>query len=418
MRLGLPPPDRYTLLDLATVGISALMGAALARTVSAGSPVPAAAVLAACLLLSATLLWRRTHPLAVLWAATATGTAAIVLTLVTGPLFSADTASALAWFPPTAPFAAYAAALHTPPDRRFWLPFAALVGVCLLAADPTGISGTGVRTVLFVDLAAAVALYLSTHRRLVEALRERARRAENEQHLLARQARADERARLASEMHDIVTHRVSLIVLQAGALRVSAPDESVRTAAEELRATGHRALSELRDLTGVLSQGHDPSNLSDPSDPDGLGDLPAPGLSDPDPHQLVEDTRRTGTTADLHTRGDPALASPLVAATLHRLVQESLTNVHKHAPGARVRVRVHYAPTAVRVSVTNTAPTRTPDPELVSSGSGRGLAGLRRRVELLGGLLSADPTPEGGFEVSAQLPAHVPLNTRTPAPPP
>lgn len=407
MRLGLPPPDRHTLLDLAAVGISALMGTALARTVSPDSPVPAEAVLAVCLLLSATLLWRRTAPVTVLWAATAAGLAAIVTALAAGPLFGTDTAFDLAWFPPTAPFAAYTAALNTPPDRRFWLPFTALVLVCLLAADPTGISGTGVRTVLFVDLAAAVALYLSTHRRLVEALRERAQRAENERHLLARQARADERARLATEMHDIVTHRVSLIVLQAGALRVTAPDDTVRTAAEELRTTGHRALGELRDLTGVLSQGHDPA------------DLPAQGhgLTDPDPHQLVQDTRGTGTTVDLHTQGDPALASPLVAATLHRVIQEALTNVHKHAPGAQVGVRLHYGPTAVRVRVTNTAPTRAPDPELLSSGSRRGLAGLRRRVELLGGLLNADPTPEGGFQVHAQLPAHVPLSARTPQTP-
>ena len=158
MRFGLPAPDRHTLLDMAAVGISVLMGAALARTVSADSPVPATAVLALCLLLSTTLLWRRTHPLAVLWAATATGAAAITTALATGPLFSADTASALAWFPPTAPFAAYTAALHTPPDRRLWFPCVALVGVCLLAADPTSISGTGVRTVLFVGLAAAAQL--------------------------------------------------------------------------------------------------------------------------------------------------------------------------------------------------------------------------------------------------------------------
>ncbi|WP_017586355.1 sensor histidine kinase [Nocardiopsis ganjiahuensis] len=404
MRLGLPPPARHTLVDLATVGTSALMGASLARTVCADSPVPAGAVLTVCLLLSVTLLWRRTAPAAVLWAATAAGLLAIATALATGPLFGPDTASTLAWFPPTAPFAAYTAALRTPPDRRFWLPFAALVLVCLLAADPTGISETGVRTVLFVDLAAAVALYLSTHRRLVEALRERARRAENEQHLLAHQARADERARLATEMHDIVTHRVSLIVLQAGALRVTAPDQTVRTAAEEIRATGHRALSELRDLTGVLSQGHDPT---DPP-------LPGNGLDGPDPRQLVQDTRATGTTVDLRTHGDPALASPLVAATLHRVLQESLTNVHKHAPGARVGVRLRYGPTTVRVHVTNTPPTGTPDPDLLSSGSSRGLAGLRRRVELLGGLLDARPTPQGGFEVLARLPAHVPLGARTP----
>lgn len=399
MRLGLPTPDRHTLPDLAAVGISAAMGTALARTVPPDSPVPSAAVLTACLLLSATLLWRRTHPFAVLWAATAVGLAAVTASLCTGPLFGPDTGLALAWFPPTAPFAAYAAALHTPPDRRFWFPFAALVLVSLLAADPTTISGTGVRTVLFVDLAAALALYLSTHRRLVEALRERARRAENERHLLARQARADERARLATEMHDVVTHRVSLIVLQAGALRVTAPDDAVRTAAEELRATGHRALAELRDLTGVLSTGHD---------------LPSHDLA-PDPHQLVEDARGAGTTVDLDTRGDPGQASPLVAATLHRVVQEALTNVRKHAPGSRVRVHLDHGPTTVLVRVTNTAPTGAPDPALVSSGSARGLSGLRRRVELLGGLLDAAPTPRGGFQVRAELPSHVPLTRRPPA---
>ena len=400
MRLGLPTPDRHTLPDVAAVGISAAMGAALARTVPPDSPVPAAVVLTACLLLSATLLWRRTHPMAVLWSATAAGLAAGAVSLSTGPLFGPDTVLALAWVPPTAPFAAYAAALRTPPDRRFWFPFAALVLVCLLAADPTTISGTGVRTVLFVDLAAAVALYLSTHRRLVEALRERARRAENEQHLLARQARADERARLATEMHDLVTHRVSLIVLQAGALRVTAPDDAVRTAAEELRATGHRALDELRDLTGVLSPGHD---------------LPAHDLTTPDPHQLVEDARGAGTPVDLDTRGDPGQASPLVAATLHRVVREALTNVRKHAPGSRVRIDLDHGPTTVLVRVTNTAPTSVPDAALVSSGSARGLPGLRRRVELLGGLLDAAPTSQGGFEVRAELPSHVPLARRPPA---
>ncbi|WP_087095862.1 sensor histidine kinase [Nocardiopsis sp. JB363] len=173
------------------------------------------------------------------------------------------------------------------------------------------------------------ALYLSTHRRLVEALGERAERAENEQHLRTERARAEERARLANEMHDIVTHRVSLIVLQAGALRVTATDDAVRSAAEEMRGTGYRALGELRDLTGVLSQGH------------GLEPL-----TDPDPRALVEDTRRTGTPVELETKGDPSSASPLVAATLYRLLQESLTNAHKHAPGSRVSIQLSYGPTA------------------------------------------------------------------------
>src|SRR4030095_8653878 len=105
---------------------------------------------------------------------------------------------------------------------------------------------------LRIMLGPLVAIYVVTRRRLVRALTERAERAEREQHLLAEQARAEERTRLAGEMHDVVTHRVSLMVLQAGALRVTAPDEPTRKAAEELRAAGCRALDALRDLARTL----------------------------------------------------------------------------------------------------------------------------------------------------------------------
>ncbi|GAB3713095.1 sensor histidine kinase [Nocardiopsis nanhaiensis] len=397
MRLGLPPPDRHTLLDLFTVGVSALMGVALALAVPHDAPVTAEALLTACLLLSATLLWRRTAPLTVLWITTAAGLLAIATALTAGPLFGTEGAAhTVAWFPPTAPFAAYAAATRRPLDPVFWISLSALSLACLLAADPTTISGTGVRTLLFADLAATLGLYLATHQRLVAALRERAQRAENEQHLMAERARGEERARLATEMHDIVSHRVSLMVLQAGALRVTAPDDTVRSTAEELRATGHRALGELRDLTGVLSQG---------------GDLDP--LTDPDPLPLVEDARATGTPVDLDTQGDPALASPLVAATVARVLQEALTNTRKHAPGARVRVQLSYTPTAIHVRVHNGAPTGAPDPDLVASGSSCGLDGLRRRAELLGGALTARPTDTGGFETAATLPSHVPVTERT-----
>ncbi|MFL1428168.1 MULTISPECIES: sensor histidine kinase [unclassified Nocardiopsis] len=396
MRFGLPPVDRRTWTDAVAIGVSALMGVALAHTVHQDSPVPPAAVLTVCLLLAATLAWRRTRPLAVLWTTVGAGALAIAAALVSGPLFATDAAThSLAWFPPTAPFVAYTAASRCAADRLLWASLGALAAVSLLTADPTGVSGAGLRTFLFTSLAAATALYLSTHRSLVGALNERAERAEKEQHLLTEQARAEERARLAGEMHDIVTHRVSLIVLQAGALRVTATDEAVRSAAEDLRATGYRALGELRDLTGVLSRGHGPEPLTDP-----------------DPGALVEDTRRTGTPVDLETRGDPSLASPLVAATLYRLLQESLTNARKHAPGARVSVLLSYGPTAVRLLVRNSAPTRAPDPDLVASGSGRGLAGLLRRTELLGGTLTAGPADSGGFEVQATLPAHVPFTER------
>ena len=104
----------------------------------------------------------------------------------------------------------------------------------------------------------------SPGRRLVQALRERAERAEREHHLLAEQARAEERARLAGEMHDVVTHRVSLMVLQAGALRITAKDEATRQAAEELRAAGCQALDELRDLVGILRTAPDEDQAPSP----------------------------------------------------------------------------------------------------------------------------------------------------------
>ena len=97
-----------------------------------------------------------------------------------------------------------------------------------------------------------LALYFGARHALLQSLRERADRAERERYLLAEQARTEERARLAGEMHDVVTHRVSLMVLQAGALRMTAPDEATRRAAEDLRVTGCQALDELRDLVGIL----------------------------------------------------------------------------------------------------------------------------------------------------------------------
>src|SRR5450755_2827770 len=97
-----------------------------------------------------------------------------------------------------------------------------------------------------------LALYFSARHEMLQALRERAERAEQERYLLAEQARADERARLAAEMHDVVTHRVSLMVLQAGALGITATDQATRQAAEQMRTAGCQALEELRDLVGIL----------------------------------------------------------------------------------------------------------------------------------------------------------------------
>ncbi|WP_410593802.1 sensor histidine kinase [Amycolatopsis sp. lyj-23] len=249
---------------------------------------------------------------------------------------------------------------------------------------------------LSTALPALASLYFEARKQLLQSLRDRAERAEREQHLLAEQARAAERRRLAGEMHDVVTHRLSLMVLHAGALGVTSADPAARTAAEDIRREGALALDELRDLVGVLRNGTEPG-------PRTLSPA-APG----DPARLVEESRSVGVTTDLVVDGDPAQVSPTVARTAYRLVQEALTNVRKHAPGASAAVSLRYHPGGLDVSVDSTEAAHPPDPALARSGSGTGLAGLRQRVELVGGRFEAGPAPGGGFRVGAILPAYVP----------
>jgi signal transduction histidine kinase len=222
-------------------------------------------------------------------------------------------------------------------------------------------------------------------------------RAERERLLLAEQARVDERIRLAGEMHDVVTHRINLMVLQAGALRIGTADPAVRAAAEELRVAGCQALAELRDLVGVLRDGDQPS-------PGAARDADA----GPDLASLVDDSRAVGLPVELAEDGDADVVAPTVRRTLFRVVQESLTNVHKHAPGSNAQVRVHYGHDTVLATVSNTPPRRPPDADLTAAGGGSGLDGLRHRVEVVGGTLTAGSTGDGGFAVTATLPVYVP----------
>ncbi|OLT30022.1 hypothetical protein BJF79_39930 [Actinomadura sp. CNU-125] len=319
------------------------------------------------------------------------------------------------WWPPAAPFAAYAAmAFGTRPAwarelpvAAFAVPLVALDDVLpdsvlrqIAAQETNGVGGIVFRSVVVVAGGALLGMYAAARRRVVHGLTERAERAERERHLLAERARAQERARLAAEIHDVVAHRVTLMVLQAGALRVRAPDEGVRAAAEELRGTGCQALEELRDVIGLLRR--------DPGDGDGDGR--EAGLA-----ELVAESAAVGVPVELDERGDPPAASPAVGRTMRRIVREALTNARKHAPGASVRVEVRYGTGGVRVAVRNTAPTGEPDAELAGSGSGTGLAGLRERVELIGGTFAAGPDG-GGFRVAAELPAYVPLAAPEPLP--
>jgi signal transduction histidine kinase len=239
------------------------------------------------------------------------------------------------------------------------------VGVMTLVAGRVWDPSAAVITIAVLRTAVGplLALYFRTRAEMLQALRDRAERAERERYLLVERARAEERARLAGEMHDVVTHRVSLMVLHAGALGITANDDATRQAAEELRAAGVQALEELRDLVGVLRTG--------PAD-------------------------------------DPTLASPVVGRTVHRIVREALTNVRKHAPGAHVVVQVSYDESRVTVSVRNTAAVAPSDASLAATGSGLGLASLRQRIDVVHGTLRAGGTPDGGFCLEATMPSYVP----------
>ncbi|OEV02976.1 histidine kinase [Streptomyces nanshensis] len=400
----------------------------------------------------ASLVLRRRAPLVVV-AVLGGFTLAVTLLISPGGVLTPANPGNL-WAPFSTAVAAYGPVLYRPGERR--TAFVALAAFTLVVARPWDLSYTVATIgVLRTAVGPLLALYFDARRRLVRALTERAERAERERHLLAEQARAEERARLAGEMHDVVTHRVSLMALQAGALRVTAPDEATRQAAEELRAAGCQALEELRDLIGILRT--EPE--SEPEEHAGGGSVGSAG-SVAGFAELVAESGAVGTPAELVEDGDRSLASPVVARTAHRVVREALTNVRKHAPGTRVTVHVEYRETHVRVSVHNTAPhsaaQHSTTPKAVSpavsragapagaptgapatgvaqgvagalavpgasaaaeaaataavlagTGSGLGLAGLRRRLELVRGTLRAGRSPDGGFRVEATLPAYV-----------
>ena len=354
------------------------------------------ALLAAQGLTDLSLVARRRAPITVVGVFTAY---TLAVTLLVSPLHALQPANPdNIWAPLGAVVASYAPVYLVGNRRRALAAFAAIAVLAIITARPWQPSATAIIFgTLRIMLGPLVAIYVVTRRRLVQALTERAERAEREQHLLAEQARAEERTRLAGEMHDVVTHRVSLMVLQAGALRVTAPDEPTRKAAEELRAAGCRALDELRDLVGILQTTSERGHAPEEAHPS-TAELAA----------LAADSTAVGLPTELVQDGDPQLASPVVGRTVYRIVQEALTNAHKHAPGARVQVRVRYDPTDVRLEVRNTPPTRPVDAGLIGTGSEMGLASLRRRVELVGGTLRAGPAPDGGFCVEATLPAYVP----------
>jgi signal transduction histidine kinase len=219
-----------------------------------------------------------------------------------------------------------------------------------------------------------------------------ARAAEAEARLrVAEATRAAERTRIARELHDVVTHHVTAMVVQAEAARyLTAAPERLDAALTAVTDTGRRAISDLRRLLDLLNPDHD-SDVRLPS----VGEL----------RTLVEQTRRAGQPVEFTEEGEPAESTGSAEFVAYRVVQESLTNALKYAHGSRTEVRVRYGEKEIYVEVgTDGSGSRTGAP----GGSGRGLAGLRERVDALGGEFSADRQAGGGFVVRARIPAGSP----------
>ncbi|GAA3530953.1 hypothetical protein GCM10022419_007500 [Nonomuraea rosea] len=248
-----------------------------------------------------------------------------------------------------------------------------------------------------IGLPLALGLWYRARREVQAAARERAGRLEREQVMRAEQARAQERARIAREMHDVVAHRVSLIVLHAGALEMRAGDEETERAAALIGGIGREALTNLRDVLGVLRTPLPEGVVSAGRE---VALRPQPTLGDLD--RLLDQSRALGIAVTRHDEGAPRPVEATVERTAYRVVQEALTNVHKHAGNAGTDVRIRYLDDELEVEVRNGTPAVSRE-EL--PGAGWGLVGLRERVELLGGTLRTSAQAGGGFLVHARIPA-------------
>jgi len=336
--------------------------------------------LAAGLVLTATLWWRRRYPVQLALLAAAFGVFS-----VTGSL------AGMIFF--------FTVAVH----RRFALTAMVLVATLLSNAaslmwrpeDGTSSGESLGWSTTFLIIVALWGMVVRSRRQLVVSLRDRAERAEAEQQLRVTQARAMERTRIAREMHDVLAHRISLLSLHAGALEIhpdAAPAE-VAGAAGVIRASAHQALQDLREVIGVLRE---------PADDD-TPERPQPTLRELS--ALAEESRGAGVKVSLELEVDDAGQVPQgTGRAAYRIVQEGLTNARKHAPGAAVRVRIGGAAgTGLTIEIRNPAPVGA-RPTATIPGTGTGLVGLAERATLAGGRLTSGRGTDGGFTLTAWLP--------------
>ncbi len=330
------------------------------------------------------LAWRRRHPFATL---------SVVAGVIAIPeLFGTLTFTLWGHFVPLL-VAAYSAARWC--DARSALvaagAVAATIVVVLLRVPSTGSAGNiPFAVVPAAALMTAGRVLRRRHAQAVE-LADRARRLEAEREVDVAAALAKERARIARELHDVVAHCVTVMIVQAGvseAMLESSPEDA-RESLREVQTTGQQAISELTRMLGLLRDRSGETSYQLAPQP-GADQLP----------ELVERFEASGLGVQLANVGEVRPLPPGVDLTVFRIVQEALTNALKHAgPGARAHVELRYMPDAVQVEVTDDGP-GTPR----CGGRGHGLIGMAERVSIFGGSFRAGAGHEGGFRVFAELP--------------
>ena len=266
------------------------------------------------------------------------------------------------------------------------------IGVEALVAyrDPLKNLSAFIATCIVFGLIWTVAFALGRKFQEADEARERAARAEREREERARTAVTDERARIARELHDVVGHSVSVMTVQASAVRrlLREDQEKEREALEVVEQTGRQALAEMRRLVGVLRRPEEAPALA-----------PQPSLEFLE--KLVAHVREAGLPVDLRVEGKPAQLAPGVDLTAYRLIQEGLTNALKHAGASHAEVIVRYGDDDVELLVADDGRGAGD-----GDGGGHGLVGMRERVTVYGGELDAGPRADGGFELRARLPTH------------
>ncbi|MFJ5260896.1 sensor histidine kinase [Streptomyces sp. NPDC088387] len=353
-------------------------------------PDPGLLVLAAVTALP--LIVRRRCPLAAFWAV-------LVLSLVLGVRAGQSGATLYTFL--SCVVAAYSAAVHSP--HRLYALGSVLGGAVLMAIGheqyfPQFTPG-------FVPFLVLVGVGLGAN--ALHIWQQRVRDLQERQVVATRLAVEQERARIARELHDVVTHNVSVMVIQAGAARKvmdAAPDRA-REALLAVEAGGRTAMAELRHAMGLLTMDDGGAGAHPDADAAADADLaPQPGLAQLT--ALTDRVRATGVPVEVTVTGTPGPLAAGADLAAYRVVQEALTNVVRHAGGARVRVAVEHTGEAVRVEVTDSGGTA-----VTPAGGGRGLIGLRERLTIYGGTLETGPRPTGGFRIRAIIPTEGPVTS-------